>query len=721
MMKPGLSIAALGAVLLCLGNQSCSDRVRLPDTAKDQNPVAGEPSARSMPLVQPPGLSVIGLPSPSELATPLPRRDASYVEADLTKAGVEFEPDLAQRISVVNAPSATFEPLYDTLSNDLGSVAYAGFRFLAPGYDRSGQLRLAGQELAGSSGLYVGLSNWAQDRWDWFRPEDSVFLRVNVPTLSPYFRPGGELFAIVLTADASEHRLSSIRLGGVPPTAVLDVSPENGQPPLSVTLDASGSSVGEGAFTDFSWDTDGDGIFETSTGTVPQLIYEYTAQGSYTPAVRVSNSGGESAVASQAVHVASYWEHYLDSSATMIYVEQLNSLALDAEGNIFAAGLGNDESDYYTFQLFKFDRFGELLWAREFSNGLSGQVEQIALDSQGNLLLAGFMVVTGRGSEAVVQKWDPDGELLWCRSFGSAETESLEQMVVVGQDIFVAGYTNPAEYDLIVARLDSAGNLLWTRRCDGQAFDFSRGLTVRRTFLGELQGVSTVSVFDDSNSSTAWRNDWDEDGSYLGGALLDSSFDLSPSYIEHVPGILGSSYRIGGTLSIAGNSNIFLLEIPTSGASTRGTRLGSPSFNGGVSLREWLRLPDGSNLICGNDTVAAGSAGYLARFNADLDFMAYEQLLGPPDEVGFVLDMALQDDGIIFAGYSSSSAVSWSTHQLSGQADISASWQDLDGSVAVLNWQADDLAGTVNDLAAQLFIDSEQGDSQSLIGYRALP
>ncbi|MCC7477859.1 hypothetical protein IT575_05315 [bacterium] len=720
MKRPGLVIAGFGIIWLCLGGLSCSNHGQLREALTDQNPRAGQPSVRSAPLAEPAGLSAVSLPSPSELATPLALRDTSYVEADLVKSGVQFEPDLAQRVSADNAPDATFEPIYDPLSNDLGSLAYAGYRFVAPGYDRSGQVRLVGQDLTASSGLYVGLSNWNLDRWDWFKPQGSAPLRVNVPSLSPYFRPGGELFAIVLTADGIEHSLTSISLGGVPPTAVLEAGPLDGQPPLSVTFDASGSAVGEGTFTDFSWDIDGDGIFETSTGTVPQLIHEYEQQGTYTPALRVSNSGGESAVASQTVHVASYWLHYLDSSASTTYVEQFNSLALDAQGNIYAAGLGNGGSDAYTYQLFKLDRFGELLWAREFTSGQSGLVDQIALDSQGNLLLTGSMAVTGKGSEAVVQKWDPDGGLIWSRSFGSSNTDSLQQMVVDGLDIFVAGYTKPSEYDLIIARLDSSGNLLWTRSCDGQDLDFSRGLTVRRSFLGDLQGASIISALD-TPGSTAWRNDWDEDGAYLGGATLDSSLDLSPDYIRHVPGVLGSSYRIGGSLSISGDQNIFLLEIPTSGASTKGTRLGSPTFNGGVSLQEWLRLPDGSNLICGNDTVDAGSAGYLARFDSDLDFMSYEQLLGPPDEVGFVMDIALQGSGLVFAGYSTGSTVSWSTHQLSGQADISASWQDQDGVSSVLDWEAVDLDGEVTDLLPQVFVDSEDGESQSLVGYRALP
>lgn len=78
-----------------------------------------------------------------------------------------------------------------------------------------------------------------------------------------------------------------------PPVAVAGATPTSGAAPLSVQLDASGSSDPDGDALTYSWDTDGNGTFGDATGKTPTV--SYTNGGTYQARVLVTDAGGLSA------------------------------------------------------------------------------------------------------------------------------------------------------------------------------------------------------------------------------------------------------------------------------------------------------------------------------------------------------------------------------------------------------------------------------------------
>lgn len=78
---------------------------------------------------------------------------------------------------------------------------------------------------------------------------------------------------------------------GLAPTAVLEAYPTWGPPPLDVAFDASGSTD-DGVIELFEWDLDGNGSFEENTGTDPYNSATYDTEGTYYPAVRVTDDEG---------------------------------------------------------------------------------------------------------------------------------------------------------------------------------------------------------------------------------------------------------------------------------------------------------------------------------------------------------------------------------------------------------------------------------------------
>ena len=110
--------------------------------------------------------------------------------------------------------------------------------------------------------------------------------------------PDGDLFYVDF--DGGTIRRITYTSANQPPVAVATATPTTGPAPLTVNFNGSGSSDPDpGDHISYGWDLDGDGQFDDSTA--PQPTYIYTAPGSYTAKLRVTDSHGASAIAAVAI------------------------------------------------------------------------------------------------------------------------------------------------------------------------------------------------------------------------------------------------------------------------------------------------------------------------------------------------------------------------------------------------------------------------------------
>jgi PKD repeat protein/glucose/arabinose dehydrogenase len=101
--------------------------------------------------------------------------------------------------------------------------------------------------------------------------------------------PGGDLFYVDFDG-GTIRRIRHTSSVNQPPTAVATATPTSGSAPLTVNFNGSGSSDPDGGALAYAWDLDGDGAFDDATASQP--TYTYTAQGSYTATLRVTDPGG---------------------------------------------------------------------------------------------------------------------------------------------------------------------------------------------------------------------------------------------------------------------------------------------------------------------------------------------------------------------------------------------------------------------------------------------
>jgi hypothetical protein len=146
---------------------------------------------------------------------------------------------------------------------------------------------------------------------------------------------------------------------------------------------------------------------------------------------------------------------------------------------------------------------GERAWRHRFGRGSDNLSTFVDLDPHGNIVIAGSYggvvdfgggrsLEAGSMSDVFVAELDPNGAHLWSRSLGGSRYQYVAGMAVDGEgNVFLTGQFSEGAIDLggelleaagtsdgFVARLDDAGDHVWSRRFGGELIQFPGDLTL---------------------------------------------------------------------------------------------------------------------------------------------------------------------------------------------------------------------------------------------------
>ena len=95
---------------------------------------------------------------------------------------------------------------------------------------------------------------------------------------------------------------------GPEPRPVASFSPRRAcrTPGETVTLDGSGSHYANGSIVKYEWDLNGDGTYETNTGSTPTTTTSFANPGTYTVGLRVTDSDGATGTTTKQISVGSF-------------------------------------------------------------------------------------------------------------------------------------------------------------------------------------------------------------------------------------------------------------------------------------------------------------------------------------------------------------------------------------------------------------------------------
>ena len=249
---------------------------------------------------------------------------------------------------------------------------------------------------------------------------------------------------------------------------------------------------------------------QASAGATDLFLRRYTATGSEVWTRQFGTSGIEwsygLAVHSSGVYVAGWTYGALpgqtnagqqdvflrkyDGSGNELWTREFGTPAWDGartvcvdDTGVYVAGFTDgafpNQTGAGNYDVFvrKYDHNAAELWTRQFGTAMSDMVGGMAGNSTG-------VYVSGQtsgplpgqvglgGGDAFLRKYDPAGNELWTRQFGTSTHEGGTAAFIDASGVYVAGYTfgsfpgytNEGDADPFVREYDAAGTELWTRQ-----------------------------------------------------------------------------------------------------------------------------------------------------------------------------------------------------------------------------------------------------------------
>ena len=176
------------------------------------------------------------------------------------------------------------------------------------------------------------------------------------------------------------------------------------------------------------------------------------------------------------------WKRILNGTAANSH-DEARSVAVDSQNNVIAAGFTQNTGTDFDFTVAKFDANGNLSsgWP-QLLNGTAANSDDaansVAVDSQNNVIAAGFTDNTGADFDFTVASWGPGGNPQWVRTLNGTAANSDDAANSVAVDsqnnVIAAGQTDNVgtDLDFTVAKFDANGNLMRVGTLNGTANSF---------------------------------------------------------------------------------------------------------------------------------------------------------------------------------------------------------------------------------------------------------
>ena len=170
------------------------------------------------------------------------------------------------------------------------------------------------------------------------------------------------------------------------------------------------------------------------------------------------------------------WHYELNGSGD--FNDQINSVALDNQGNAYLAGYSVNIGTDRDYLVMKVNSSGTILWSREFSAPGNGpdEAKKVLIHPNGNIIVTGYGNNKAVGNDFWTMAFNTAGDTLWTNLHNSSSTNLYDEandMVIDGNgNIIVAGQsdndpTMVTNNDYMIVKLSAAGTVLWEKKNNG--------------------------------------------------------------------------------------------------------------------------------------------------------------------------------------------------------------------------------------------------------------
>lgn len=237
------------------------------------------------------------------------------------------------------------------------------------------------------------------------------------------------------------------------------------------------------------------------------------------------------------------------------------ALAMDDYGNMYITGFSNS-GVFYDYVTIKYYPNGDTAWVRRYNGPVDSTdyAHAIAVDTSGNVYVAGGSGGIGAGSDLTTIKYSPNGDTLWVRRLNGEGSDWGARDIAVDNpgNVYVAGASSGK---LTTIKYYPNGDTAWVRRFTGLGNfdDVAYALDIDDSENVYVTGYSWSTTSDDyatikyyPNGDTAWERRFA--GQQVGVPNIPFDIAIDNSGNTYVTGTVGTiKYDPNGTQLWSGN------------------------------------------------------------------------------------------------------------------------------------------------------------------------
>lgn len=298
---------------------------------------------------------------------------------------------------------------------------------------------------------------------------------------------------------------------------------------------------------------------------------------------------------------------------------------------------------------------GSLNWTRTICSNTSADASCIIQTEDQNYVISGYgNFDNGYGNTAGVFKLDTAGNIKWAKSIHGTSSSKSEYGYSIIQakdgDYVTVGKTTLGEgkFDVYVVKLDTAGNIRWTRTIGGDSVDIGYSLVQSKdngyVIAGKTNsyGAGNYDVYIvklDSAGNLKWTRT-------VGGAGDDEGYSVTASTDGGFV-IAGKTNSYG-----AGNYDVYVVKLDSVGNLQWTKTVGGTGDDEGYSVRS---TTDGGYVIAGrtNSYGAGNYDAYIIKLDLSGNLKWTRVIGGPADDEGISV-IQTNDRGYAIGGYTNS-------------------------------------------------------------------
>lgn len=311
-----------------------------------------------------------------------------------------------------------------------------------------------------------------------------------------------------------------------------------------------------------------------------------------------------------------------------------------------SGGAGQDDA-----LIIGLDALGMPVWSRAYGGNAGDNAQDIIRTADGNYIFAGATRSMGVGQlDAFVCKIDINGTIIWASAVGTATMSEAANAVYECSDgsVIIAGtQVVSARNEIMVAKLNSNGGLLWMRVLQG---------------TGNDEAHDIVQASDGNYIVTGFTNTW--------GAGLDDAFILkfdpdgnllwmkvfggpSMERATSVANLADGGIIVGGMVETWGNGSrdFMIAKFDVHGNYQWSNAIGGQNYDEGIAIDQ---TSDGGYCLVGNRQDPGNAWSVVSvKLDATGNFLWGNYVGGPNFENGEGIT-ATSDGGYAWAGYTNS-------------------------------------------------------------------